>query len=130
MVVADQGAQEIRGLLETSSDTLAAAMEKVGDGLTLRDADAEVGRAAFQGITEARNYYSGLARRIRRTHTSADAKPDVLDALGRLNSGLALFAKGLKAGSDSDEGLDRITTGADRMQEAARDLARATSGLT
>jgi hypothetical protein len=128
--VADQGAQAIRGMLETSSDTLAAAMEKIGDGLTLGGADPEVGRAAFQGITQARSYYGRLARRIRRTDTSADAKSDVLDALGRMNSGLELFAKGLKAGSDTDEGIDRIAGGADRMQEAARDLARATSALT
>jgi hypothetical protein len=128
--VADQGAQQIRNLLETSSDTLEAAMEKVGDGLTLQDADSEVGRAAFQGITQARNYYGGLARRIRRTPTSADAKADVLDAISRMNGGLTLFAKGLKAGSDTDEGVDQINEGAARMQEAARDLTRATNALT
>jgi hypothetical protein len=128
--MADEGAREIRSMLETSSDTLADAMEKIGAGLELGDADSEVGSEAIQGVTEARSYYSRLARRIRRTRTSSDAKPDVLDALGRLNSGLALFAEGLRAGLDSDDGQERISTGADRMQEAARDLERATNALT
>jgi hypothetical protein len=128
--MADEGAREIRSMLETSSDALAEAMEKIGDGLELDEANPEVGSAALQGITQARSHYSRLARRIRRTRTSSDAKPDVLDALSRMNSGLALFAEGLRAGLDSDDGQERISTGADRMQEAAHDLERATNALT
>jgi hypothetical protein len=126
--MADSGAREIRSLLETSSDTLAESMSKIGDGLKLDDPDSPVGKSAFEGIREARTYYGGLARRIRRIDTSADAKPDVLDAIERLNSGLKLFAKGL-----ADEGTnrgDRIASGAERTQEAAADLARATKALT
>jgi hypothetical protein len=130
--VADDGARQIQGLLVTSSDTLADAMDKIGDGLRFEKGgtDIEAGRSAFQGIKEAREYYGGLARRIRRIHTSAESKHDVLDAIGRLDSGLALFAKGLKTGSGTDKGAERISAGADRMQEAARDLATATNALT
>ena len=130
--MADDGARQIQGLLVTSSDTLADAMDKIGHGLSFDKGGTEIdaGRSAFQGIKEAREYYGGLARRIRRIHTSADSKREVLDAIGRLNDGHALFAKGLRTGSDTDKGAERISAGADQMQEAARDLATATKALT
>jgi hypothetical protein len=127
--VADDGARQIHDLLVSSNDTLAEAMKKIGDGLAIDDSDAEVGRAALQGISQAREYYGGLRRRIRRIHTSADAKRDVLDAISGLDDGLALFAKGLKADPDSDRGKQRISAGADRIQSAARDLNSATDAL-
>jgi hypothetical protein len=127
--VADEGARRIHDLLVTSSDSLAEALGKVGDGLAIDDSDAEVGRAALQGISQARQYYARLRRRIRDIHTSADAKRDVLDAIDALDDGLGLFAKGLKAAPDSDRGKDRIAAGAGRIQAAARDLNQATDAL-
>jgi hypothetical protein len=128
--VADEGAQQIHSLLVTSSDTLAEAMKKVGEGLHVDDADdADAGKAALQGISQARAYYGRLRRRIRGIHTSADSKHDVLDALDRLNDGLGLFAKGIKAGSTTDKGLDRIADAADRIQNAAVDPNQATNAL-
>ena len=125
--MADDGAQQIHSLLVTSSDTLAEAMKKVGDGLTIDDPDA--GKAALQGISQARDYDARLRRRIRGIHTSYDAKHDVLDAIDRFNDGLGLFAKGIKAGSTTDKNVDRIAAGADRIQAAARDLNQATNAL-
>jgi hypothetical protein len=128
--VADDGAQQIHSLLVTSSDTLAEAMTKVGDGLHVDDADdADAGRTALQGINEARQYYGRLRRRIRGIHTSADAKADVLDAITQLNDGLELFAKGIKAGTTSDKGRDRIADAADQIQNAAVSLNQATNAL-
>jgi hypothetical protein len=128
--VADDGAQQIHSLLVTSSDTLAEAMTKVGEGLHVDDADdADAGRAALQGINEARQYYGRLRRRIRGIHTSADAKGDVLEAITQLNAGLELFAKGIKAGSTTDKGLNRIADAADGIQNAAVSLNQATNAL-
>ena len=128
--MADHGAEQIHSLLVTSSDTLAEAMKKVGDGLTIDDPDdADAGKPALQGINEAREYYARLRRRIRHIHTAADAKHDVLDAIADLNAGLELFAKGIKAGSTTDKGLDRIADAADRIQNAAVSLNQATNAL-
>ena len=125
--MADHGAEQIHSLLVTSSDTLAEAMKKVGDGLTIDDPDdADAGKPALQGISE---YYARLRRRIRHIHTAADAKHDVLDAIADLNAGLELFAKGIKAGSTTDKGLDRIADAADRIQNAAVSLNQATNAL-
>jgi hypothetical protein len=128
--VADEGAQKIHSLLVTSSDTLAEAMKKVGDGLTIDDPDdADAGKAALQGVNQARQYYGRLRRRIRGIHTAADAKHDVLDAIAQLDDGLELFAKGIKAGSTTDKGVDRIADAADRIQNAAVALNQATNAL-
>jgi uncharacterized phage infection (PIP) family protein YhgE len=128
--VADDGAQEIHSLLVTSSDTLAEAMQKVGDGLHIDDADnADAGDAALHGIRQARQYYARLRRRIRNIHTSADSKRDVLEAIAQLNAGLELFAKGIKAGSTTDKGRDRIADAADQIQNAAVSLNQATKAL-
>jgi hypothetical protein len=128
--VADDGAQEIYSLLVTSSDTLAEAMQKVGDGLHVDDPNnADAGTAALQGVNQARQYYGRLRRRIRHIHTSADSKHDVLDAIDRLDDGLGLFAKGIKAGTTTDKGLDRIADAADRISNAAVELNQATNAL-
>jgi hypothetical protein len=128
--VADDGAQRIYSLLVTSSDTLAEAMQKVGDGLHVDDPDnADAGKTALQGVNQARQYYGRLRRRIRHIPTSADSKHDVLDAIDRLDDGLDLFAKGIKAGTTSDKGRNRIADAADSIQNAAADLNRATNAL-
>jgi hypothetical protein len=128
--VADEGAEKIHSLLVTSSDTLADAMHKVGEGLHVDDPDnADAGKVALQGVNQARQYYGRLRHRIRAIHTSADSKRDVLDAIDRLNDGLGLFATGIKAGTTTDKGRDRIADAADRIQNAAVDLNQATNAL-
>lgn len=128
--MADEGAQQIHSLLVTSSDTLAEAMQKVGEGLHVEDANAaDAGKAALEGVNQARQYYGRLRRRIRGIHTSADSKHDVLDAIDRLNDGLGLFAKGIKAGTSTDKGRDRIADAADGIQNAAVSLNQATNAL-
>jgi hypothetical protein len=104
-------------------------MSKIGDGLRVQDPDVQVGSSALDGIREARGFYGRLGRRIRAIHTSSGSKADVLDAIKRLDRGLALFARGLRSNA-TDEGLSRITDAADQTEAAAADLAKATNAIT
>jgi hypothetical protein len=122
----DDGAREIRALLETSDDELQTHLQTLSEPLPEDDpAAGTTDWTTFDALRNVRRFYQRLARRVRAIRTSSRAKGDVLDALRNLDAGLKLFAKGLREADDDP----RVAEGAQQVQAAAAALAQASKAL-
>lgn len=126
------GAQKLKDILDTPDPDLNKAMTTFGKGLYSTSAHnfAEPTNGTIKAIGTIRSRYKAIAKRIEKIdgRTVDKARPDVLDAIQRLDASLKGYAKALPQ-FQTAAGEASLRKYADRAVKASADLDKARDSI-
>jgi hypothetical protein len=128
----DPGAQELKAVLDTPSVALEDALEDLATSLEqahgAKTGGAKLPQDALGPIGRLQSYYSRLLQHIGVIETSNAGRREAIKALQRMQSGLNNLAAAVR--SEGEEAEEEAGLGADQMQRAGSELARAVRTLS
>jgi hypothetical protein len=128
--MADPGSVEIKSLLDTPSDSLAALMNTLQEAMaqTQHDDNLTVPPSTFSAIRALSSYYRDLGNKVTSISTSSPAKKDVLAALTELEASLVKLSRALREGTTANATPD-LDAAAQATGRAGNLLAHASDRL-